>query len=49
MKEEDWMEKLQGYKSYLEKLQYSDTETKLQIFYEDLLTAQKGRLAVYAE
>ena len=45
----DWMEKLMEYKAYLDKLQYSDTETKLQSFYDDLIAAQKGRLAIFAD
>ena len=35
----DWMEKLMEYKQYLDKLQYSDTETKLQTFHDDLINA----------
>ena len=35
----DWMEKLMEYKAYLDKLQYSDTETKLQSFHDDLMAA----------
>ena len=45
----DWMEKLMEYKQYLDKLQYSDTETKLQTFHDDLINAQKGRLAIFAD
>ena len=29
MNEEDWMEQMREYKNYLDKLQYSDTESKL--------------------
>ena len=45
----DWMEKLMEYKAYLDKLQYSDTEAKLQSFHDDLIAAQKGRLAIFAD
>lgn len=43
------MEKLRSYKAYLDKLQYSDTEANLQSFHDDLIQAQKGRLAIFAE
>lgn len=49
MVEEDWMEKLMEYKAFLDKLQYSDTESKLQTFYDDLLASIKGRLVIFAE
>jgi predicted nucleotidyltransferase len=49
MVEEDWYEKLAEYRSFLDKLQYSDTETKLQSFHDDLISAQKVRLTIFAD
>ena len=49
MTEEDWMEKLQTYKESLLKLQYSDTETRLKLFYDDLIAANKGYINLYAK
>jgi len=49
LQEEDWMEKLRQYKNGLDRLNYSDTGNKLQEFYDDLMEAQTGRLAIYAE
>ena len=49
LQEEDWMEKLRQYKNGLDRLNYSDTGNKLQEFYNDLMEAQTGRLAIYAE
>lgn len=49
MSEEDFdMDRLRDYKDSLEKVQYSDAGAKLQNFYEDLMAAQNGHLAIFA-
>ena len=49
MIEDDWLDQMKGYKEYLEKLQYSEAEQKLQMFYDDLIQAENGRFKIIAE
>ena len=46
---EDWYDALKDYKESLDKLTYSETEARLQNFYDDLIMAQKGHLAIFRE
>ena len=47
--QEDWLEQMRDYKNSLDKLQYSDTEQKLQQYYDDLMLATKGHLSIYKD
>lgn len=49
LQQEDWMEELTAYRKKLDRLNYSNTNNELQLFHNELLEAQTGKLAICTE